>query len=439
MRIVLATLLIPVVVGFVIPHAPPPRCMLAPRLFRANTCMASDGPDTKGNTFELCVLDDSGMIDECLIVSEDELPEHFDPEQIDKLRAGEDDLIFINGKRGSCSKKVDESPDILTLAEVRKCVDDEECEIPNDVMLKALGPDARQVISDITGREVTVSADASNRGSDSDTRYHLHFGAGRLGMGLVVPAIAASGIPFAVIQRAKPRWISLFGQAGDGTKENQLGVSVNEQARRHLRAPRLAALACRLTWRVAFGQVCSPPPGTHLSRADGRPQGRHDRVRRGHPIHHAAAVAHLWFDTRRARRGCRPRNVTLMLPRIGQCARGDASRTQHGGARREAPARMAPLAPPAAQTPVVCARRGPLDLTRSRPISSDLALAVGDVMLPLLEPLPLVAKERQPRLFCCENDHDAVAKLKKQLEGRVHVIDCMVDRVCTARAPARRS
>ena len=49
-------------------------------------------------------------------------------------------------------------------------------------------------------------------------RFHVHFGAGRLGMGLVVPAVAASGMPFAVVQRPKPRWQEVFDSSkrGDG-------------------------------------------------------------------------------------------------------------------------------------------------------------------------------------------------------------------------------
>lgn len=57
--------------------------------------------------------------------------------------------------------------------------------------------------------------------------------------------------------------------------------------------------------------------------------------------------------------------------------------------------------------------------------------------MPLVSPLPLVPIEKQPKLFCCENDHDAVMKLKAQLKGKVFVIDCMVDRVCTARESPR--
>ena len=39
----------------------------------------------------------------------------------------------------------------------------------------------------------------------------------------------------------------------------------------------------------------------------------------------------------------------------------------------------------------------------------------------------------QPLLFACENDHGAVTLMAKELEGRVKVVDCMVDRVCIGR------
>ena len=55
------------------------------------------------------------------------------------------------------------------------------------------------------------------------------------------------------------------------------------------------------------------------------------------------------------------------------------------------------------------------------------------MLLPLLETLPEVPRAEQPILFACENDHAAVKKLKGQLGGRVFVVDCMVDRVCTGR------
>ena len=55
------------------------------------------------------------------------------------------------------------------------------------------------------------------------------------------------------------------------------------------------------------------------------------------------------------------------------------------------------------------------------------------VLLPLLSHLPEVEREQQPLLFACENDHGAVKTLQRELAGKVHVIDCMVDRVCTGR------
>ena len=70
---------------------------------------------------------------------------------------------------------------------------------------KALGPE-----------HVSVSADES--------RLHLHFGAGRLGLGLVLPAVSASGVPFAAVQRPKARWMAKFKE---GSRPGQLRVSVN--------------------------------------------------------------------------------------------------------------------------------------------------------------------------------------------------------------------
>ena len=44
-------------------------------------------------------------------------------------------------------------------------------------------------------------------------------------MGLVVPAIAASGVPFAVVQRPKPRWEQLFANS------EEIDVSVNGEVK----------------------------------------------------------------------------------------------------------------------------------------------------------------------------------------------------------------
>ena len=59
------------------------------------------------------------------------------------------------------------------------------------------------------------------------------------------------------------------------------------------------------------------------------------------------------------------------------------------------------------------------------------------VLLPLLSRLPEVEPDAQPHLFCCENDHDAVMKLKAALNGRVFVIDC--ERACHATTESVRA
>lgn len=41
--------------------------------------------------------------------------------------------------------------------------------------------------------------------------------------------------------------------------------------------------------------------------------------------------------------------------------------------------------------------------------------------------------EDRPVLYCCENDHKSVETLKDILADKVHVIDCVVDRVCLNR------
>ncbi len=51
---------------------------------------------------------------------------------------------------------------------------------------------------------------AETIGAQRSTRFHIHFGAGRLGLGLVVPALAASGISFAVVQRPQPKWAQIM-------------------------------------------------------------------------------------------------------------------------------------------------------------------------------------------------------------------------------------
>ena len=55
---------------------------------------------------------------------------------------------------------------------------------------------------------------------------------------------------------------------------------------------------------------------------------------------------------------------------------------------------------------------------RATSFSCSLGSAMSKVIQPLLSTLPLVPREEQPLLFACENDHGAVATLKKQSHDR---------------------
>ena len=104
---------------------------------------------------------------------------------------------------------------LVSVADWRRCLADDTCDVPPDVLSKVYGPD------------YFLRLKQQNPALDAERRYHVHFGAGRLGLGLVVPAIAASGVPFAVVQRPKPRWQEIF--LSDG--ESSVDVAVNDEVK----------------------------------------------------------------------------------------------------------------------------------------------------------------------------------------------------------------
>jgi len=293
-------------------------------------------------TFELCYLDDDGEIEECEVIDEDALPNILSIEQASRVLNDPLASQLFFGNRAGTADEVGEVENVFTLAEWRMCLDDETCELPKDVLLKAMGPDAEKILESqakerVEGVSDAEAAIAATQSSKEDSRFHLHFGAGRLGMGLVVPSISASGVPFAVVQRPKPKWQSLFKQQTLNTKSDELGVSVNTQV-----------------------------------------------------------VVH---------------NVEVI-------------KSQEGTPNFMPPQSLIFGNTPEELQPAV---------DRATSFSCSLGPAMADVLVPLLETLPEVPRDEQPHLFCCENDHDAVMSLKTTLEGKVFVIDCMVDRVCTGR------
>jgi len=73
-------------------------------------------------------------------------------------------------------------------------------------------------------------------------------------------------------------------------------------------------------------------------------------------------------------------------------------------------------------------------IPKATSFSCSIGPKVCDIIGPVLERnCAKVPVELRPRLFACENDHEAVQSLKELLKGRVEVIPCMVDRICSER------
>jgi len=293
-------------------------------LIRFNTEQA-DAPDTDvvERPIEICTLnlkaadgtvtEDTYEIDACEILELDELPDYARAEITGEsrvlFRVPENDMEFFLEK------------EFVTLSELVQCSNEHGFLVDSDLVGHVEG------IGELNVEGVVAT---------KKQKFHIHFGAGRLGLGLVVPAIYASGIPFAVLQRPKPKWAEIFSE-GPG----YVDIKVNDR----IVAPGLA--------RVSTSGKEIP--------------------------------------------------YTEYPPRSLVCC----------GSLED------PIA---------------LDLlARATSMSCSLGAAMGKVLSPLKELLPELEPDEQPVLYACENDHNAVMRLKKELEGTVAVVDCMVDRICTGR------
>ena len=155
--------------------------------------MAAASPDSdEPRTIEVCEVTDDGLISECEVREFDKLSSEFGAHHFSSDPEADDELFFEMTTN-------DDERVHLTLDDWQKLCETEVVpevlpEVTEDALQKALGPE-----------HVSVSADES--------RLHLHFGAGRLGLGLVLPAVSASGVPFAAVQRPNARWMALFCQS----------------------------------------------------------------------------------------------------------------------------------------------------------------------------------------------------------------------------------
>jgi len=344
--------------------------------------------DGEERIFEVCRLDESGAIVECECVGASELEGMglFVDRDVAKIRerAGED-LLFYQ----PCSGEDEER--LFTVADYVACEMDGTCAIPDDVANKIWGPDVVVRLRSAGKPAADGGAPAAGGGekveeestpAESAARFHMHFGAGRLGLGLVVPAIAASGLPFAIVQRPKPRWQEIFQSSGSGTVE----LAVNDEVKVH----RAEVIATSLE---------TPAPDQMPPRS---------LVFAGSDLDDVLLKATSFSCSLGAAMNKVMAATLDALPELMDDAECVARQL---GAEREAGLN----ARRARYNPGVLDARG--------------ALYTGD-----LDP----ASDPRPVLYACENDHAAVASLKTRLRTRVRVVDCMVDRVCTGRtiAPA---
>lgn len=73
-------------------------------------------------------------------------------------------------------------------------------------------------------------------------------------------------------------------------------------------------------------------------------------------------------------------------------------------------------------------------IKKATSFSTSIGPKVSDVIAPrLVNGRDKVPLEMRPKLFACENDHNAVENLKELLKGRIEVIPCIVDRICSDR------
>ena len=194
--------------------------------------------------------------------------------------------LFVNGDESnnsncqeSGSKHIDSihpskerTNKLFTIGDWKACLVDDTCQVPTDILLRAFGPDVAEKAqlrenTEAMSSRVLEKEPLEERKQDSQhflveremkvreelteskkkhaleleenereyvapiylrkkPRFHVHFGAGRLGIGLVVPAIAASGIPFAVVQRPKKNWQQIF-QSNDPDKKLDFCIDGN--------------------------------------------------------------------------------------------------------------------------------------------------------------------------------------------------------------------
>jgi hypothetical protein len=235
-------------------------------------------------------------------------------------------------------------------------------------------------------RRVVVAASASsieNDGEKRKARLHVHVGAGKLAMGLVIPSLLESDVPTVVLQTTRAPWNGVRASAARQTRsfdESRLHMSV-----RHRNRPIPSA---RLIFddesAVAFARVCAldhPESDDHGSET-------HTKSSHTNPV---------------------PVSNTFIIS-------DDVENV------------WAPL------------------LSAATSVSTAVGPALVDwlgkeVLLNALPDLRNVTNVTNttndhetflPKVYCCENDHVTVRALAELLRGRAETVPVVVDKVCSA-------
>lgn len=229
---------------------------------------------------------------------------------------------------------------------------------------------AAQVATLRRAQSSTIARNNSESNAALAGRFHVHFGAGKLGLGLIIPSIGASEVPYAIIQRPSGAFKPILGDSGERKVKLMESGSASEQL-------------------LLFATTLEDIPTSWRQWLESM-----DRSERTAPVAPPSCPADI-LD------GSIPRGIFV-------CTDAESS--------------LSSLLVKAA-TSFSCSLG---------PGVGGLKAMLTEERLPKRQ--NMLGKARPaPALFAGENDHKAVDDLAEALAGRCDVVSCMVDRICTER------
>ena len=224
---------------------------------------------------------------------------------------------------------------------------------------------------------------------------HVHVGAGRLAMGLLVPSLVQSDVPLVVLQAPREPWNGVYDAlAGVDGGEPRLNLEVAHHPG-VVRTRLVAVPADRddADAEAAVAEILSllldgapdAPPGVFVISPD---------------------TERVWLPILAAATSISTAVGPALVPWLGETL------------LRRLPA------PPD--------EGGASSSSASSEASSSSASEASSSSASSGKQLKTAASPSVPRVYCCENDHAAVAELASLLGARARVVPCVVDKVCQA-------